>query len=138
MIPKSGHRFSEKIMLQKFKRRGQIFSLFPCHASVFWFVIRAGGDGRAVPQGPPPSRNRRRAMIRWFFRRQIAAFERTWTYDASYIHELIEADPRAFMAFGKIMGLGEYRKDIPAAALHAARIVSVMAEDCGPCTQLTI
>jgi len=77
-------------------------------------------------------------MIRWFFRRQIAAFERTWNYDASYIHELIEADPRAFMAFGKVMGLGEYRKDIPAAALHAARIVSVMAEDCGPCTQLTI
>jgi hypothetical protein len=77
-------------------------------------------------------------MIRWFFRRQIAAFERTWTYDASYVHELIEADPRAFMSLGKVMGLGQYRKDIPAAARHAAGIVAVMAEDCGPCTQLAI
>jgi hypothetical protein len=77
-------------------------------------------------------------MIRWFFRRQIAAFERTWNYDASYVHELIEADPRAFMALGKVMGLSRYRKDIPAAARHAAGIISVMAEDCGPCTQLAI
>ncbi len=77
-------------------------------------------------------------MIRWFFRRQIAAFERTWNYDASYIHELIETDPRAFMAFGKIVGLGRYRKDVPPAAYHAAGIASVMAEDCGPCTQLAI
>ena len=77
-------------------------------------------------------------MIRWFFRRQIAAFERTWNYDASYVHELIAADPRAFMALGKVMGLGRYRKDIPSAAFHAAGIIAVMAEDCGPCTQLAI
>jgi len=77
-------------------------------------------------------------MIRWFFRRQIAAFERTWNYDASYVHELIAADPRAVMALGKVMGLGRYRKDIPPAAHAAAGIVAVMAEDCGPCTQLAI
>ena len=77
-------------------------------------------------------------MIRWFFRRQIAAFERTWNYDAAYVHELIDADPRAFMALGKVMGIGQYRRDIPVAAHHAAKIVSVMAEDCGPCTQLAI
>jgi len=77
-------------------------------------------------------------MIRWFLRRQIAAFERSWNYDASYIHELIDADPRAAMAFGKVIGLSRYRKDIPAAPHYAAGIVAVMAEDCGPCTQLTI
>jgi len=77
-------------------------------------------------------------MIKWFFRRQIAAFERTWNYDAGYVHELIDTDPRAFMALGKVMGIGQYRKDIPVAAYHAAGIVSVMAEDCGPCTQLAI
>jgi hypothetical protein len=77
-------------------------------------------------------------MIRWFFRRQIAAFERTWNYDASYVHELIDADPSAVIKLGKVMRLGRYRKDIPAAAHHAAGIVAVMAEDCGPCTQLAI
>jgi hypothetical protein len=77
-------------------------------------------------------------MLKWFLRRQIAAFERTWGYDASYIREVIDADPRAFMIFGKTIGVGQYRKDIPAAPHHAAGIVAVMAEDCGPCTQLAI
>ncbi len=77
-------------------------------------------------------------MIRWFLRRQIAAFERTWNYNASYVHELIDADPRAAMMLGKVIALGQYRKDVPAAAYHAAAIASVMGEDCGPCTQLAI
>ena len=77
-------------------------------------------------------------MIKWFLRRQIAAFERLWNYDASYIHELIDADPRAAMAFGKVISLSQYRQDIPAAPHCAAGLVAVMAEDCGPCTQLTI
>src|SRR5262245_24627448 len=34
-------------------------------------------------------------MLRWFLQRQIAAFERTWNYDAGYIHEVIDVDPRA-------------------------------------------
>ena len=75
-------------------------------------------------------------MLRWFLRRQIAAFERAWNYDASYLHELVEADPRAAMAFAKAAGLGRYRKDIPAAPHFAAGITAVMALDCGPCTQL--
>ena len=39
-------------------------------------------------------------MLRWFLQRQIAAFERTWNYDASYMHEVIGVDPRAMLAFG--------------------------------------
>ena len=34
-------------------------------------------------------------MLKRFLRWQIGRFERTWNYDASYMHELIEADPRA-------------------------------------------
>ena len=41
-------------------------------------------------------------MFRWFLRRQIAGFERTWNYDASYLHELIKVDPQAMLAFGKL------------------------------------
>ena len=41
------------------------------------------------------------------------------------------------MAFSKVQGLVSYRKDVPPAAYCAAGLVSVMAEDCGPCTQLT-
>ena len=77
-------------------------------------------------------------MLKWFLRRQIATFERTWNYDASYIREMIDADPRALMVFGKVQGLSQYRKDLPLAGYCAAGLIAVMAEDCGPCTQLGI
>jgi hypothetical protein len=77
-------------------------------------------------------------MITWFLRRWIAKFERTWNYDAGYLREVLDADPRALMAFGKAAAISNYRKDVPPAAYCAAGIVGTMAEDCGPCTQLVI
>jgi hypothetical protein len=77
-------------------------------------------------------------MIRWFLRRKIAAFERAWNYDATYMHEVLDADPRALIAFGKVMGVSQYHEDVPLDAYYAAKIVGTMAEDCGPCTQLVI
>src|SRR5437763_12250390 len=77
-------------------------------------------------------------MLKWFLLRQLRAFERTWNYDAAYLHVLLDADPRALMAFGKVQGLGRYRKDVPPAAYCAAGITAVMSEDCGPCTQLAV
>src|SRR5262245_45134685 len=56
------------------------------------------------------SRERSRPMLRWFLQRQIAAFERTWNYDAGYIHEVIDVDPRAMLAFGKLQAISGYRK----------------------------
>lgn len=77
-------------------------------------------------------------MIRWFLRRQIAAFERTWNYDASYMHDVLDIDPRALIAFSRVNSLSQYRRDVPPAAYYAAAIVGTMAEDCGPCTQLVV
>src|SRR5262245_30382506 len=77
-------------------------------------------------------------MLRWFLQRQIAAFERTWNYDASYMHEVIDVDPRAMLAFGKLQAISSYRKGVPPDAYFAAGIVAGMAEDCGPCTQLAV
>src|ERR1043166_4147035 len=51
---------------------------------------------------------------------------------------VLAADPRALLAFGKVTGIGSYRKDVPLAVYSAAGIVAVMSEDCGPCTQLAI
>jgi hypothetical protein len=77
-------------------------------------------------------------MLKWFLHRKLAAFERSWNYDASYMHELVDTDPRAMSAFGKVQGLTRYRKDVPLAVYCAAGLIAVMAEDCGPCTQLGI
>ena len=34
-------------------------------------------------------------MVKWLMRRGVAAFERQWNYDASYLHEMVEISPRA-------------------------------------------
>jgi hypothetical protein len=77
-------------------------------------------------------------MIKWFLRRWIDRSERTWSYDASYLRDVLDADPRALLAFSKVTGIGTYHKDVPLAPYCAAGIVGTMSEDCGPCTQLTI
>ena len=77
-------------------------------------------------------------MLKWLMRRGIERFERQWNYDASYVHEMIEADPRAAWMFQRATSLGKYRKDVPLDALAAAAITAVRHEDCGPCTQLGV
>jgi hypothetical protein len=77
-------------------------------------------------------------MVKWLLHRVIAKFERQWNYDARYVHQIIEADPRAAWMFQRAAALGKYRKDVPAAALFAAAITAVRHEDCGPCTQLGV
>lgn len=77
-------------------------------------------------------------MLKQFLHNRINAFERQWKYDASYIHELIDIDRRAAMAFAKVQGLSGYRKDVPPAVYSAAGLTAILREDCGPCTQLTI
>jgi hypothetical protein len=66
----------------------------------------------------------------------VEAFERKWNYDASYLKDIIDISPRAAWMFARATGLGNYRHDVPTAALFAAGITAVRTEDCGPCTQL--
>ena len=71
-------------------------------------------------------------MLKWFLRRQIGAFERTWNYDASYLRELLDADPRAMMAFSKVQRLSNYQKDVPAAAYCAPALSAPWRRIAGP------
>jgi hypothetical protein len=77
-------------------------------------------------------------MMTWLIKNRIAAFERQFGYDASYLRELLAIDPKAFWAFARVQKLGHYRKDIPRDVHYGASITAVMAEDCGPCTQLAV
>lgn len=77
-------------------------------------------------------------MLTWFLRRRVAAFERAYDYDASYLRDIIDADPRAAMIFNGITPLSRYCRDLPKEAWRAAGIAASMAEDCGPCTQLGV
>lgn len=77
-------------------------------------------------------------MIRWALRRAIGKFERTWSYDASYLRDMIEVSPRAAWLFSRAAALGQFRRDVPLDAWCAAGITAVRQEDCGPCTQLGV
>lgn len=77
-------------------------------------------------------------MIRWLLRTTIKKVERAWNYDASYMHDIIDASPRAAWLFARAAALGRFRRDIPLDAWYAAGIISVHHEDCGPCTQLGV
>jgi hypothetical protein len=66
----------------------------------------------------------------------IDSFEKTWNYDASYMRALMQAAPESFAKFGLVTQLVD-RTAAPAEALAAAGLVGTLAEDCGPCAQLT-
>lgn len=77
-------------------------------------------------------------MWNWLIRNRLAAFERHYGYDASYMRELLAIDSRAFWAFARATKLGQYRRDAPREVAFAASLTSIIAEDCGPCTQLGV
>ncbi len=77
-------------------------------------------------------------MLKWLMRRRVAAFERSFDYDVSYLRDIIDADPLALLAFARAASLSKYRRDVPLVAYFAAGLTTTIAEDCGPCTQLVI
>lgn len=77
-------------------------------------------------------------MLTWLLRRQIAAFERSFDYDASYMHRMLDVSRRAFMRFAPLGKLASHHEDVPLDVWYAAKIVAALSEDCGPCTQLTV
>ena len=77
-------------------------------------------------------------MVKRFLHAMTRRFERQWDYDAAYVHEMIDADPRAAWMFQRATGIGKYGKDVPIDALAAAAITAVKNEDCGPCTQIGV
>jgi alkylhydroperoxidase family enzyme len=77
-------------------------------------------------------------MIRLLLRTAIKKVERAWNYDASYMHDIIDASPRAAWLFSRAAALGRFRRDIPIEGWYAAGIIAVRQEDCGPCTQLAV
>lgn len=76
-------------------------------------------------------------MLKAIFNRVIDNFERTWRYDATYMRHILKGSPWSFAKFSVIPFVVD-RKAAPAEALAAAGIVGTVAEDCGPCTQISV
>lgn len=76
-------------------------------------------------------------MLKAILSRWIDGFERTWRYDASYMRHVAGVSPASLIKF--MMGTRAANvRDAPAEALVAAGIVGTLAEDCGPCTQISV
>jgi len=79
-----------------------------------------------------------RRVPKWFIRRQLDRFEKAWDYDVTYMRELLDDDFAVFRRYVRVAGAGDYKGRMPAEAWHAAKVATVLAEDCGPCTQLGV
>jgi hypothetical protein len=76
-------------------------------------------------------------MIKRLLSAWIDRFEKTWSYDAAYLRRMLNASPSSMLKFSFVSGMVG-RRDVPAASLAAAGIAGTLAEDCGPCLQLTV
>ncbi len=77
-------------------------------------------------------------MLKWFIHRQLRAFEKDFRYDASYMHEVLDADFGAFMKFARASNISRHKKHVPQEVYAAVSLTAVIAADCGPCAQLGI
>ena len=77
-------------------------------------------------------------MLRRLIHRYITAkVKRSYGYDAAYMHALADASPTTFAKFAVVASLVD-RRAAPPEALAAAGIVATLAEDCGPCAQISV
>jgi hypothetical protein len=75
-------------------------------------------------------------MLKWFTHRYIRGMEKRYGYDATYMHEFVDASFTGFRRFMKMQAAGSWRGDAPANAWWAAGIAGALVEDCGPCVQI--
>lgn len=77
-------------------------------------------------------------MLHWLISKRLDAAEKKLGASMDYLRYILKTSTTAFFRFTKIMPLAEYRQALPADAYHVARLVAVLAEDCGSCVQIEV
>jgi hypothetical protein len=77
-------------------------------------------------------------MRKFIARRMLRGFSKRYSYDTSYIEMVLRESPSAFFQLAPLMKASAHREVIPVEASYAAKITGALAEDCGPCTQLSV
>lgn len=76
-------------------------------------------------------------MLKWFLHRYIKKMERHYNYDATYMHEMLDASLSGFRRYTKMqMAARNWGGGAPLNAVAAAGIAGALVEDCGPCVQI--
>jgi hypothetical protein len=77
-------------------------------------------------------------MLSWIARRTLRSMGQRYGYDTSYLETMLDMSPSAFFKFAPLMFASRHREVVSIDASFAAKITGALAEDCGPCTQLTV
>ncbi|HMP02048.1 MAG TPA: hypothetical protein PKD86_12410 [Gemmatales bacterium] len=77
-------------------------------------------------------------MLHWLIERRLTKLEKQLGVPLDYLRHILKTSTRAFFKFLKITPLASYRRACPADAIHVARLVAVLHEDCGPCVQIGV
>jgi hypothetical protein len=77
-------------------------------------------------------------MLKSIFHHLIHGFERMFGYDASYMHDVADISTGAAFKLALLQGMAQHRDGASKEAWYAAKLAGVLAEDCGPCSQLCV
>lgn len=77
-------------------------------------------------------------MLKRIIEKKIASFEAEWNYSMDYAREILAVGVGPLKKFFDAQGIGEFCEGISRPAAYAAKILGVMAGDCGPCVQLVV
>lgn len=71
-------------------------------------------------------------------REVLRKFGAHYDYDTAYLVELLDSSQVAFRAFEAAMPMARVRKEAPVDLIMIAKLAAMKAQDCGPCTLLTV
>lgn len=71
-------------------------------------------------------------------RETLRKFGAHYDYDTSYLEDLLDASPGAFQAFEAAMPMARVHKTAPIDLIMIAKLAAMKAQDCGPCTLLSV
>jgi alkylhydroperoxidase family enzyme len=74
-----------------------------------------------------------RLIFRW-----VDSFEKQSGVSADYLRWMANVSPWAFLKFGKLGKLAQYRRALPADASAIAHLIASRSQDCGPCVQIGV
>lgn len=76
-------------------------------------------------------------MLARLLNAQISRFERTWSYDAGYLRQLLATSPMSVLKFSLVSSMIPPNA-APEEAIAAAAIAATLSEDCGACVQIAV
>lgn len=77
-------------------------------------------------------------MIRFLFNRMLQGMRDRYHYDTRYQQALLDTDLKAYLKFMGFQTMAAHGGNLPDGPLYAARLRTLLREDCGPCTQLVV